>query len=176
MRRDVAFSGVLDFCSNFYYPCPVYLYGLEYASVEHSYQAAKFLDPAIREQFRVVGMTPGQAKKLAKKLTKEGHLWPLWLTVNINIMEELVRQKFRNIFLLGKLVGTGWMVLEETNYWHDNFWGICLCEKCAKKQKYNYLGKILMMIREETQGGMPIVRVLPERVPTIVDIAPVFGG
>jgi hypothetical protein len=38
----------------------------------------------------------------------------------------------------------------ETNNWHDNWWGDCICgqPKCAEKGK-NHLGKIITSIRDE---------------------------
>jgi hypothetical protein len=43
------------------------------------------------------------------------------------------------------LLSTGDMELTESNWWHDNFWGVCTCNKC--KDGENNLGKILMDIR-----------------------------
>jgi hypothetical protein len=39
-------------------------------------------------------------------------------------------------------------MLIEGNWWHDNFYGSCTCNKCVNKGENN-LGKILMKIREE---------------------------
>jgi len=45
--------------------------------------------------------------------------------------------------------------------WHDKFWGICICTKCANKGE-NHLGKILMEVREELK--------LSNQKPSIEDI------
>ena len=49
------------------------------------------------------------------------------------------------------LLSTGDVAIIEGNYWHDNFYGQCTCEKCAGKGK-NKLGKLLMDIRSELNG------------------------
>ena len=46
------------------------------------------------------------------------------------------------------LLSTGDQELIEGTWWHDKFWGICICTKCANKGDNN-LGKILMTVREE---------------------------
>ena len=38
--------------------------------------------------------------------------------------------------------------LIEGNHWHDNRWGDCTCERCSAKEGQNWLGKILMEIRD----------------------------
>ena len=47
-----------------------------------------------------------------------------------------------------KLKATGDATLIEGNHWHDNRWGKCTCDKCQNKEGQNWLGKILMEIRE----------------------------
>ena len=88
--------------------------------------------------------TPGKAKKAGKNIT----LRPDWDEVKLGVMENLVRQKFSSIPFKGLLLGTGDANLEEGNYWHDNYWGVCHCSKCGGNGQ-NHLGKILMKIREE---------------------------
>jgi len=95
MRCEATFRGRLEFCSNFYWPYPVSLDGQAYDSVEHAYQAAKFLEPSIRLLFGDgSGITPGEAKRLARRLTAQGHLRKDWEQVSLGVMEDLVRQKF----------------------------------------------------------------------------------
>ena len=55
----------------------------------------------------------------------------------------------QNKDLQKKLLDTKDMELEETNWWHDNCWGNCVCDKCKDIIGENKLGKILMRIREE---------------------------
>ena len=55
-----------------------------------------------------------------------------------------MKQKFtKHKDLKEKLLATGDAYLEETNHWHDTFWGVC------KGKGQNHLGKILMEVREE---------------------------
>lgn len=152
MRAEPTFRGDLEFLSNFWY-VTFSFEDADYISVEHAYQASKFLDPEIRKRFQGHGLTPGEAKGLASELKDHGLLRPDWWEVNISIMEDLVGQKFRHVTLLRMLVGTGTVEIVEGNYWHDNFWGSCTCYKCRKKIKFNHLGKILMRIRREARGG-----------------------
>lgn len=130
------------FLSNFWM-IPVELDGLHYNSVEHAYQAAKTLDLDERIQFYTCG-TPGDAKRLGKKIT----LRKDWNKVKVNIMDELVRKKFKDSYLKFKLFATGDQELVEGNMWHDNFWGDCFCKECQHIKGFNHLGRILMEIRD----------------------------
>ena len=131
MSREATFRGRLEFCSNFYWPCPVSLDGQMYDSVEHAHQASKFLDPAIRFLFRSgdgAGITPGTAKRLARRWT--ALIRKDWEQVSLGIMEDLVRQKFSLYTTLREmLLATG------------------------DEEKHNHLGRILMKIREEAKHG-----------------------
>ena len=72
-----------------------------------------------------------------------------WDNVKYDIMLEVLRAKFQDEYLKTKLLETDPQYLEETNYWHDNFFGNCICDKCKNIEGKNYLGKILMKIRDE---------------------------
>jgi len=64
--------------------------------------------------------------------------------MRIGIMTELVRQKFtRHVDLKQKLLETGNAKLIEGNHLGDKFFGVC------NGIGENWLGKILMQIREE---------------------------
>jgi len=117
-----------------------------YASVEHAYQASKFLDPKIRARFQWP-MSPGQAKTLAYELRDQ--IRADWKEVNLGIMKDLLVQKFTPSILRRKLLATFQAELIEGNWWHDNFWGDCLCEDCEDKPGLNHLGKTLMEVRAE---------------------------
>lgn len=147
LTRIASFSGAWSFLSNFY-PVVVKLDGEEYPSVEHAYQAAKFLDPKIREKFRMPGLAPGQAKNFAKHLQLKGLVRPDWKQVNLGVMRDLLVQKFTYSILRRKLVATFGAELVEGNYWHDNFFGDCLCDECLSIPGQNYLGRLLMEIRD----------------------------
>jgi ribA/ribD-fused uncharacterized protein len=139
-----SFTGEYRFLSNFY-PCVVQLDGIDYPSTEHAYQAAKTLDFDQRIPFRTG--TAAEAKKRGSHLK----LREDWEEVKLEIMESLLQQKFcQGSDLQNRLNQTRGTKLEEGNWWHDNFWGSCDCNKrdeCKRGGK-NHLGKILMKIRD----------------------------
>src|SRR4051794_12014978 len=59
-----SFESQYRFLSNFY-PAQVEFEGMTYPSVEHAYQSAKTLDPAIRKQI-AAAPTAGEAKRLGR--------------------------------------------------------------------------------------------------------------
>lgn len=136
-----SFRGKHFFLSNFYH-CYVMLDGEFYPSVEHAYQAAKTLDPKEREKIKNAG-NPGVAKRLGKTVSHRSD----WKKVKVDIMLDLVRQKFnRSRDLTEKLLETGDHELIEGNAWGDQFWGV------YRGKGENHLGKILMQVRRELGG------------------------
>src|SRR4051794_39898490 len=83
-----SFEGEFRFLSNFW-PCSIFSDGINFPSVEHAFQACKTNK---WEEIAAIwsAETPGQAKRLGKKVT----LRPDWNEVKLQIMEDLVRQKF----------------------------------------------------------------------------------
>jgi len=74
-------------------------------------------------------------------------------------MLEIIRQKFFNYqALYDSLISTNDVYLIEGNFWHDNYWGICIkkdCDKCKDVTlAKNMLGNILMIVREECKLKM----------------------
>ena len=133
-----SFRGAYRFLSNFY-TAPVSIYNVSYPSVEHAYQAMKFLDPEYQEKIRQAS-SPSIAKNLGK--SQEGRRVD-WKDVKIQYMKYLVWTKFHdNPHLKILLLGTEDKILEEGNTWGDIFWGIC------NGAGQNHLGKILMETRE----------------------------
>jgi hypothetical protein len=63
-------------------------------------------------------------------------------------MEHALRKKFCIPELREWLVATYPIPLVEGNYWHDNYWGDCSCNKCQATPGINKLGKMLMDLRE----------------------------
>ena len=115
--------------------------GLRFPSVEHAFQAAKSLDPDIRWQFQYC-RSAGEAKQRGKMI----ELRPDWEKVKIQVMTDLVRNKFQCPELKQKLLDTGYAHLEEGNNHGDRFWGT------VKGQGRNELGKILMKVRDELRN------------------------
>ena len=139
------FTGDYDFLSNFYYAV-VYLDGMACPTNEHAYQAAKTLDPILRKQI-ISTTTPGIAKRLGRKLDKQGLTRPDWKEINLALMGNLVTQKFAYPELKEKLLATEDAILIEGNNWCDNFWGDCVCESCLYVKGKNHLGLISMKVR-----------------------------
>ena len=129
------------FLSNFY-PTEIELDNKFYRTVEHAYQASK----TTLEQQRVMislANTPGEAKKLGRHL----YLRPNWEGIKLNIMLDLLRQKFSIPDFKEKLLATKDATLIEGNDWGDRFWGV------YKGEGENNLGKLLMKIRREISGS-----------------------
>ena len=136
------FEGQYEFLSNFF-PSVIEYEGFEYPTVEHAFQAAKTLN--LDKRLRIAELpTPGEAKRAGRALELRSD----WDNVKLQVMEDCLREKFKHTELLLKLIGTGDEFLMEGNYWHDNFWGSCSCEKCGGNGQ-NQLGKLLMKIRDE---------------------------
>lgn len=111
--------------------------------VEVEYQRIKTIEPEEWDRFK--GVTPGQAKRLGRTVT----LRTDWGEVKIPSMRVLVKQKFLDHpNLAEQLKATGDAPLIEGNKWHDNFWGSCSCPQCLERQGHNWLGQILMEVRE----------------------------
>jgi ribA/ribD-fused uncharacterized protein len=132
------FFGEYRFLSNFW-PVEVQFDGEIYPSVEHGYQAAKCLELSARDEIRRAAR-PGKAKKLGGR----GQVRPDWEQIRVEVMRELVRQKFvSHRDLAEMLLATENAELVEENTWGDTFWGVC------DGAGENRLGRILMDVREE---------------------------
>ena len=125
------------FLSNFH-PCRIQYGGIIYPSVENAYQAQKF--PELAEEF--VNISAKDAKNLGKKVDVR----PDWEDVKLRIMWDLVQQKFTYRDLRMKLKSVKEPIVEH-NWWHDNYWGVCTCDKCKNVEAKNWLGKILEHIK-----------------------------
>ena len=131
------FEGEYRFLSNFWLS-PVKFDGVEYPSVEHAYQAAKTLNPQIRQNIQSQP-TPNMAKKIGKNV----ELREDWESIKEVVMLDLLRQKFRDQDLVQLLLDTGDKELIEGNWWMDFYWGVC--NGIGK----NRLGILLMQVRDE---------------------------
>lgn len=135
------FQGRYRWLSNFW-PAIVCLDNMKCSTVEHGYQAgAKTFDLDWRV-YIISAPTPGSAKKRAREIPFE-HQRRASDIVKIEIMRDLLRQKFQHAELKRKLLDTGDRELIEGNVWGDTFWGVC------GGRGQNRLGKLLMEIRAE---------------------------
>lgn len=132
------FFGDYRFLSNFWW-CEVEYDFVKYPSTEHAYQAAKYLDLSKREEIR-------QAKSFgeAKRLGRFPGIREDWDKYKIQVMYDLLKQKFAKEEFKYLLLGTGDAYLEETNTWGDRFWGVDGTGK-------NMLGIMLMNIRDKME-------------------------
>ena len=142
-----SFNGEYSFLSNFY-PYQIEYYGVKYPTSEHAFQAAKTHNIMQKEAIKKAD-TPGKAKRLGRKVEIRSD----WEEVKDQVMYEIILNKFKNKEMKAKLLATNNEQLVEGNYWHDNYWGSCVCLKCWQKPKENKLGKILMRVREELKEG-----------------------
>jgi ribA/ribD-fused uncharacterized protein len=116
--------------------------GRNWLSSEAAYQAMKTLD--LNEQEEIRFLKPKNAKEAGQKVT----LRKDWDRVKLRFMEDIVRAKFTNPVLRESLKATGEEELVEETWWHDLFWGICICRE-HNRNGLNHLGKILMKVRSE---------------------------
>lgn len=132
-----SFKGKYSFLSNFY-PCRVEFDGEIYPSTEHAYQAAKTLDPVDR-----INIKNASDAAVAKRLGKTCKIRIDWDEIKIDVMRELLEQKFaKDTRLREYLDNTRPSELIEGNWWGDTFWGVC------NGEGKNHLGKLLMEIRD----------------------------
>ena len=141
-----SFRGDYRFLSNFY-QCPFEYEGLTYPNSEAAFQAAKAVDPAERVKYTQI-KNPVRAKQMGKREV----LRPDWNNIAYGVMDTVLHAKFSDPTLVAMLLATGDAYLEEGNHWHDNRWGRCSCDKCRDKEGQNWLGKILMGIRDELRA------------------------
>ena len=145
-----SFDGVHRYLSNFFLT-QVTFEDEEYDSVEAAFQAAKTLSVSQR---RIIAgaATPGRAKRLGRSIA----LREDWEDIKHGVMGQLILQKFRrHDHLRTRLLSTGDEELIEGNTWHDNVWGDCRCSSCAETPGENWLGRLLMAVREELSPYKP---------------------
>lgn len=139
MSKKIVYKGkwVYNWFSNMEID-PITIDGITYPAVENYYQGMKSGHPKILKLFSE--MTPSKAKFNGRHLD----LREDWEQVKFEVMEKALRIKFAP--------GTIWYIkLKETedeivewNNWGDRIWG-----KTLDGKGENYLGKILMKIRDE---------------------------
>jgi len=150
------FRGPYQFLSNFYECCitlyespfmPDYAFppeGITFGSSEQVYMWHKSLIEAERDAI-LACKTPAAAKKQGgPEFTT---LRPGWREdlLCIDVMLFALDAKFiQHPDLQSLLMQTGDSPLIEGNWWHDNFWGNCLCPRpaCKSTVGLNHLGKL----------------------------------
>ena len=138
-----SFSGQYRWLSNFA-PVDVIYGDYVYPSVEHAYQAAKATDEDGRFYVSTAA-TPGEAKRRGRRIV----LRTDWDDIKLQVMYDLVQQKFQQEPYREKLLATGDLLIVEGNTWGDTYWG------CVNGVGHNHLGQIIMAVREELKVGLP---------------------
>jgi hypothetical protein len=133
------FKGEFRWLSNFS-EVPVILGGVKYPSVEHAYQSAKSEVESWKE-FCAETPEAGKVKNASKGIS----VISTWKRINLEIMKDLLIQKYNQEPYKSKLIATGKEEIQEGNLWGDDFWGIDLKTGTGK----NILGQMIMEIRDE---------------------------
>jgi predicted NAD-dependent protein-ADP-ribosyltransferase YbiA (DUF1768 family) len=111
MKRIESFRGPYDFLSNFY-SCKIVYKGITYNNAEAAYQAQKCPGRALE----FCNLTGAQAKKLGREIPMRA----CWDVIKLDIMKEILVQKFyQNYDLMERLLATGDSYIEEGNWWGD---------------------------------------------------------
>jgi ribA/ribD-fused uncharacterized protein len=125
-------------------PFPFELDGQEWPTSEHYFQAQKFEIAEYRERIRTAA-SPMLAARLGR--SRKVPIRTDWEAVKLDVMRKAVGQKFRtHPALAALLLSTGDEQLIEAAP-RDYFWGAG-----AKGTGLNWLGKILMELREEIRA------------------------
>jgi len=141
------FFGEYLWLSNFE-PADCCYQGIIYPTAENAYHAAK-LQPAARVHMQ--NCSAIDSKRTWKQFAKLQETAKEWDARKLWVMSEILFSKFlRHPELRQKLLSTSTAYLEESNHWHDQFYGVCICDKC-KHSGENNLGKILMRLRNYWQ-------------------------
>lgn len=129
--------------SNFF-PSAFQLKGKSWPTVEHYYQAQKFVDPKFQDDIRQAA-TPYGAKRMGQT-RKASKLRSDWEEVKEEVMREALKAKFStHPRLADLLVRTQDAVLVEASPF-DSYWG-----KGRSGTGQNRLGELLMELRVELQ-------------------------
>jgi len=146
------FKDKYRFLSNFYMKS-FYIRGREYKSLEHAYQSFKCVRESEHEWVRN-SPTSKKAKYFGKKVKVRKN----WDNVKYDLMFKLLKIKFDDEELKTLLLNTNDEELIEENYWHDNYWGNCTCDKCSNIIGKNKLGELLMIIRDDIKNEISLFK------------------
>ena len=156
------FRGKYGFLSNFHKLTNPITTGIDnelfsFNTVESAYQSAKSLLPSSRKKFEVKytagsSLGPKDAKEFGNNLRRLGRVRGDWEFIKLQLMYNLVLQKFfYNPDLFKMLLNTGNELLVEDNYFKDEYWGRC------NGVGLNMLGKILMKVRDDARNHEAII-------------------
>ena len=143
-NRIDSFRNEYYFLSNMF-PCDVQIGKYHFDCAEAAFQAYKCRDvKRIKDFEHISGF---EAKKLGRRLLPKERRED-WAQIRIRVMIAVLQAKFaQNPILMERLLETGNAELIEGNTWKDSFWGV------YQGEGENWLGKLLMGIREEASGA-----------------------
>ena len=141
---------------------PVTVGGREWRSSEAVYQACRFPDhPEMQEEIRSKA-SPMTAKMVAKKYRK-AHTRPDWETVQLPVMEFVLRLKmvnwdnWRKIYWKLRETAEQNLSIVEISAKKDQYWGtkpLPTKKKPTMLEGENHLGLLWMKIRDEIMGAV----------------------
>lgn len=138
-----SFRDEYRFLSNFY-PAPIQYGDKIFPSSEHLYQAMKCTNIADAELVRT------HPFKGLKEFARSLPLDPDWDNIKDDVMRTALWGKFtQNAEVRSQLLATGDDEILEGNYWCDQYYGSCTCEKHEHIPGLNKLGIMLMELRQE---------------------------
>ena len=147
------FRDNFSFLSNFHPAKIIYTEGLEhyeFPSSEHYFQAFKHYGTPLFEELRRHPFKGLKAKARSQLCRTD------WDQVKERVMLSALFLKFtQNPDLKSKLLATKGSILIEGTWWHDNYWGDCMCQNRTGKHPeclqpgLNRLGFLLMYVREQ---------------------------
>jgi len=144
-------------CFSNFSPHGIDLQGIHWTTVEHYYQAQKFVETADAALIPVIHavQTPEQAAALGRDRTRQ--VRSDWEQVKTEVMREAVLKKFlTHPDIQAILISTGDQLIME-NSPTDYFWG------CGRdKTGNNHLGKILMSVRQEIRQRLALPSISEE--------------
>ena len=138
-------------CFSNFSPHGIHLQGKHWPTVEHYYQAQKFVGTVDAALIPVIhtAQTPEQAAALGRDCTRQVRLD--WEQVKTQVMRQAVLKKFITHTDIGvTLISTGNQLIVE-NSPSDYYWG-CGGDKSGD----NHLGKILMSVRQEIRQRLAL--------------------
>jgi ribA/ribD-fused uncharacterized protein len=115
---------------------------LDFPTNEHAFMYAKLIQPDHKYEnyLKIVKLSPTKVKEWGRSIQLRAD----WEQIKKKVMFDVNWAKYtQHPDLAAKLLETGNKLLIERNYWGDTTWGID-----HNKGGKNYLGKILMMVRD----------------------------
>lgn len=130
--------------SNFWVAPTGFVYsGKRFPTAEHAFQWAKCV--YVEDERRVLAApTAAEAKTIGRSVAT----WRYWDDMRVGVMWQILLAKFSGGLARVYLNGTAGEKLVEGNTWHDNFWGDCGCARCVSLHGRNWLGRLLMQVRD----------------------------